>query len=178
MSNSEAIIKVRERSKESAGKVKEDLKQRKERLAEKLGENATEIRERVSSFSKALKEKLWDGKLVKYTELAEWMKDNEYIRDFYRPELRDSWVNLQYSSYRNKAYFQTCLKTIFQYHNETGNIWSHLLGAVSFLGLILSYVLKSNGEFISPVEEKSIGLIFFSCAFICLIFSVSFHLFG
>jgi hypothetical protein len=90
--HSEAIIKVREKSKESAGKVKEDLKQRKERLAEKIGENATDIRERVSSFSKALKEKLWDGKLVKYSELAEWMKDNEYIRDFYRPELRDTWV--------------------------------------------------------------------------------------
>lgn len=90
--HSEAIIKVRDKSKESAGKVKEDLKQRKERLAEKIGENATDIRERVSSFSKALKEKLWDGKLVKYSELAEWMKDNEYIRDFYRPELRDTWV--------------------------------------------------------------------------------------
>lgn len=94
--HSEAIIKVRDKSKESAGKVKEDLKQRKERLAEKIGENATDIRERVSSFSKALKEKLWDGKLVKYSELAEWMKDNEYIRDFYRPELRDTWVRLQH----------------------------------------------------------------------------------
>jgi len=159
----EAIIKVREKSKESAGKVKEDLKQRKDRLAEKIGENATDIRVRVSSFSKALKEKLWDGKLVKYSELAEWMKDNEYIRDFYRPELRDSW---------------TCLKTVFQYHNETGNIWSHLLGAGTFLVLIFSYLLKSNGDFISPVEEKSIGLVFFACAFLCLAFSVSFHLFG
>lgn len=162
----DAISLVREKSKESADKVKEEMKNRTQCLAD----NASIVRHRVSSFSKAsikvvneLKVKYWDGRLVKYSELSEWMKDNEYIENFYRPELSDTW---------------TCIKTLFRVHCETGNIWTHLIGALVFLSLFFHYLLKDNIEFVSPLEEKSIGLIFFCCAFMCLSFSTSFHLFG
>lgn len=44
--------------------------------------------------------------------MPEYLRDNEYIVKYYRREqrFRDSW------------------KTLFQLHNETGNVWTHLLG--------------------------------------------------
>ena len=31
---------------------------------------------------------IWDGRLFKFNDLPEWMKDNEYITDMHRPQVR------------------------------------------------------------------------------------------
>lgn len=58
-------------------------------------------------------------RLVSYHELPDYMKDNEYIVKYYRSE----WPLKQ------------ALFSLFQWHNETINVWTHLLGFVFFVGL-------------------------------------------
>ncbi|GAA5870331.1 hypothetical protein JCM16303_001966 [Sporobolomyces ruberrimus] len=53
-------------------------------------------------------------KLLKFKDLQEWQKDNHFIETGYR--------RLQGSYWR-------CLKTIPRIHNESVNIWTHLIGS-------------------------------------------------
>ncbi|GAA5908320.1 hemolysin III family protein [Sporobolomyces salmoneus] len=52
--------------------------------------------------------------LLKYKDLEEWQKDNHLIETGYR-KLQGSYLR--------------CLKTIPRLHNETVNIWTHLIGS-------------------------------------------------
>ncbi|PON70400.1 AdipoR/hemolysin-III-related [Parasponia andersonii] len=58
--------------------------------------------------------------LVSYEELPEYLKDNEYILDHYRCEwpLKEMFLSL------------------FSWHNETLNIWTHLSGFLIFAGIM------------------------------------------
>ena len=56
-----------------------------------------------------------------YNDLPEFYKDNEYIKKGYLINC-DSIIK--------------AIKSLFCLHNETINIWSHILGAIFFLGLI------------------------------------------
>ncbi|KAL9249022.1 Heptahelical transmembrane protein 1-like protein [Drosera capensis] len=70
------------------------------------------------------KGKMGKGKcccLWSYEELPEYMKDNEFIHKYYRVE----WP-------LKEAFF-----SLFQWHNETLNVWTHLLGFGLFLGLTI-----------------------------------------
>ena len=42
-----------------------------------------------------------------------------------------------YSGYRKRLEYQDCLKSIFKLHNETVNIWTHLLGFLIFFVLMV-----------------------------------------
>ena len=55
---------------------------------------------------------------LNYDELPEWYKDNKFIITKYRD------LNKSYMYY---------VKSIFKIHNETMNIWTHLLGSVMFI---------------------------------------------
>ncbi|XP_077237965.1 heptahelical transmembrane protein1 [Tasmannia lanceolata] len=57
--------------------------------------------------------------LISYDELPEYMKDNEYILRYYRA----NWP------------LKEALFSIFRWHNETLNIWTHLIGFFVFLVL-------------------------------------------
>ncbi|DBA84229.1 TPA: hypothetical protein ACH3X2_006294 [Trebouxia sp. C0005] len=56
-----------------------------------------------------------------YSHLPKELQDNEYITTGYRVEL-DFWDSI---------------KSLFGLHNETGNIWTHLIGFVIFLALTI-----------------------------------------
>ncbi|CAN9364002.1 unnamed protein product [Alternaria alternata] len=58
--------------------------------------------------------------LQTFQEVQAWQRDNEYLRNHYRSTT---------GSYRE------CLKSLSYLHNQTGNIYTHLIGAV----VILSY---------------------------------------
>lgn len=65
-------------------------------------------------------------RLVSYEELPEYMKENEFILNYYRSE----WPVL------NAAL------SLFSWHNETINIWTHLVGFMVFLGLTVWHLAQ------------------------------------
>ncbi|XP_020237191.1 heptahelical transmembrane protein 1 [Cajanus cajan] len=64
--------------------------------------------------------------LLSFWELPEYMKDNEYILRYYRA----NWP------------FKHALFSLFRWHNETLNVWTHLIGFLLFLGLTLANLMK------------------------------------
>ncbi|XVE63672.1 hypothetical protein DITRI_Ditri07aG0038400 [Diplodiscus trichospermus] len=64
--------------------------------------------------------------LLSYKELPEYMKDNEFILNYYRA----NWS-------LKEAFFSIC-----RWHNETLNVWTHLLGFVLFLGLTMANLME------------------------------------
>ncbi|CAN4113059.1 unnamed protein product [Withania somnifera] len=64
--------------------------------------------------------------LVSYEELPGYMKDNEFILNYYRA----NWPIKQ------------ALFSIFRWHNETLNVWTHLLGFTLFVVLTISNVVQ------------------------------------
>lgn len=59
-----------------------------------------------------------------------WQRDNPYIMTGYRVGFTNNWL---------------CFKSLFMFHNETGNVWSHLLGALAFVWFGL-YVFLYYGK--------------------------------
>ncbi|XP_010525797.1 PREDICTED: heptahelical transmembrane protein 2-like [Tarenaya hassleriana] len=80
-----------------------------------------------------------ERRLLKFEELPEYMKDNEYILDHYRCEwsLRHTFLS------------------IFSLHNETLNIWSHLGGFLIFVAMAV----------VSSKETSELGLAGITSAF-------------
>ncbi|TIA47189.1 hypothetical protein D6C77_10315 [Aureobasidium pullulans] len=102
---------------------------------------------------------------VVWEEAPEWQQDNEYILTGYRPG------NTSYSR---------CFRSLINAHNETCNIYTHLIGA-----LILPFVAintfqalsKPRFPNVSGMDYVTLGTFFFS-AECCLVFSTAFHLVG
>ncbi|KAA8539095.1 hypothetical protein F0562_025787 [Nyssa sinensis] len=63
--------------------------------------------------------------LITFEELPEYMKDNEYILNYYRA----NWP------------LKEALFSIVRWHNETLNVWTHLIGYVLFLGLTVANLM-------------------------------------
>ncbi|KAK7516628.1 hemolysin-III related-domain-containing protein [Phyllosticta citriasiana] len=95
-------------------------------------------------------------------EIQPWQQDNHYIRSGYRP--------------MSNSYFES-IKSLFYIHNETVNVYSHLLGAVAAaLGSCLLYsTLKARYETANQEDILMFGC-FFAGAAMCLGLSATYHL--
>ncbi|CDQ72795.1 adiponectin receptor protein 1 isoform X2 [Oncorhynchus nerka] len=106
--------------------------------------------------------KVWKGswRVIPFHVLPEWLKDNDYLLHGHRPPMPS---------------FRACFGSIFRIHTETGNIWTHLLGLILFIGLGTYTILRPNMYFMAPLQEKVVFGMFFLGAVLCLSFSWLFH---
>ncbi|KAL0333986.1 UNVERIFIED_CONTAM: Heptahelical transmembrane protein 1 [Sesamum angustifolium] len=84
--------------------------------------------------------------LLSFHQLPDYMKDNEYILDYYRAH----WP------------LKEALFSLFTWHNETLNVWTHLVGFLLFLGLtvanvvevsqVVDFITMITGQFPSSAE--------------------------
>jgi adiponectin receptor len=91
--------------------------------------------------------------LISCRELPAWMRDNDYIETGYRPHLES---------------MRACiLSTVMYLHNETVNIWTHLLGFLFYLRLLLRLLpsvfshsaLPFLPQIAAPVDLHSLRLL-------------------
>jgi len=81
-----------------------------------------------------------------------------------------------HTGYRNKLGYVECLKSIFQMHNETVNIWSHLVGFVYFAFLLLSNLFNKFPHNRSNADVIAVGIQLISYQ-TCMLMSCLFHTF-
>jgi len=113
--------------------------------------------ETVKAVSSAASQSL----LVLWDDLPSWRRDNAFIRSGYRAE-----SNSYAGSFRSLGWL----------HNESVNIWSHLLGAVCFFvtGVYLHTLVAPRYASASG-SDVLVFAAFFSGAFCCLGMSATYH---
>ncbi|CAL5421848.1 unnamed protein product [Camellia sinensis] len=105
------------------------MKRRGENSAKLGGDGEEERAGRVDSGQNM--KQGFERRLGKYQSFLEYLKDNEFILEFYRCK----WP------------LKETLFSVFAWHNETLNIWTHLQGFVIFVVLtVLSSLEKTNIE--------------------------------
>lgn len=107
-----------------------------------------------------LARRVWEAgwTVVHHNSLPKWLRDNECLVKGHRPPLNSFWA---------------CFKSIFRVHTETGNIWTHLLGFLAFIGISTYFLSRSSSEI--QYQEKVVFSPFFAGVILCLGFSFIFH---
>ncbi|KAG5490707.1 hypothetical protein JKF63_00829 [Porcisia hertigi] len=103
--------------------------------------------------------------LYKFEEIPQWQKYNQYIRGGYRAF---------YSA-------RMCFKSLFGWHNETINVYSHMLTFVIFLVFtVLLYTTVLNKVITAPSLGATKQVYGFFCfgSLICMLNSTLYHLFN
>ena len=95
-----------------------------------------------------------------YEELDDWYKDNEHIYGSYR------------KTNENAKFY---LKSMFKCHNETINIWTHLLGSIGFIFLLL--FTNISGLVSYPLEDSIAINVYLLSVIACFSFSTIMHTF-
>ena len=115
------------------------------------------LKETIASSAAKAEQRL----LLLFHELPAWRRDNEYITTGYRPD------SLSYAR---------SLTSIFSVHNETVNIWTHLLGSLAFLAsaLFVHGVVAPRYETASGMDMVVFAC-FFGGAVVCLSMSATYH---
>ena len=103
-------------------------------------------------------------RLLKWDEVDEYQQSNPFIR----------------SGYRGRLNLPSCLLSTLSFHNETINIWTHLLGFIFFLVLLVRDVvvlpsLTSVAEITLADLLVLVGMLV--CYQACMILSSLFHTF-
>ena len=121
-------------------------------------------RRRSSTTAEVLKDnakKLGNTLTILWDDLASWQRDNHYIHSGYRP-----------ASYS----FGKSYASLLYLHNESVNIYSHLLGAVSIgcVGASIYQAVGSRYESANAGDIFTIGC-FFVSAVLCMGMSATYH---
>ncbi|KAL8575461.1 hypothetical protein ACOMHN_013012 [Nucella lapillus] len=132
-------------------------------LPEELEEPAVSILSVPSKCAEQAEEfvrKVWAAgwNVVHHHTLPDWLKDNDFLLRGHRTPTNS---------------FIACFKSIFRIHTETGNIWTHLLGMIAFLGIAVYFLTRPTVEV--QWQEKAVFSAFFIGAILCLGFSWIFH---
>jgi predicted membrane channel-forming protein YqfA (hemolysin III family) len=105
--------------------------------------------------------KLDKYRLYKIDEVESYLRSNPFIR----------------SGYRGNMSMLSCIRSTLALHNETVNIWTHLLGFVVFLALLVKdFVVIPLYDFISFADLCVLAGVLF-CYQACMFLSSLFHTF-
>jgi len=122
-------------------------------------ETLSSAKESVQSAAETAADAL--AKHILYADLPPWRRDNAYILSGYRPTSNS---------------FSLSLRSLLYLHNETVNIWSHLLGALAscLAGAAAYNLIHPRYVTASPAD-----VLVFSCFFLgavaCLGMSATYH---
>ncbi|OTB08601.1 hypothetical protein M426DRAFT_316614 [Hypoxylon sp. CI-4A] len=101
--------------------------------------------------------------LLAWKDILPWQRDNEFIL----------------TSYRRASYsYLASLRSIFAVHNETANIWSHLLGALFFTVTLYQYFELSTTTSAVRTEDIIALSIYNLSVAVCFVLSTTFHTFS
>jgi len=114
--------------------------------------------EQAEDFAINVWHRFQSWKVCHFHHLPQWLQDNDFLRKGHRPPLPT---------------FRECFKSIFRIHTETGNIWTHLLGVVAFIGLASFFLAMPHTEI--NLQEKMVFSCFFAGAIVCMGLSFTFH---
>lgn len=100
--------------------------------------------------------------IFSWEDLPPWMQSDPYIRRGYRRQL-DS--------------FGACLRSVFYLHNESVNIWSHLLPTLAYLIILLvtdysTLRQPQNGGVRLSTADNAVLQTYIAGSIVCLVFSV------
>lgn len=129
----------------------------RERVEEKLIKVAGVANQHIDKIKYAMS--YGTNRLLAYDELPGPWQSNEYIRTGYR--FLDSAADCWYS--------------LFYFHNETGNIWTHLLGFIFLFSVGVYELFFSELMTSIPVNDRIVFLVFFLAACKCLMCSTVWH---
>lgn len=115
----------------------------------------------IEVAAKKVEKKIVNAVTVLWEDLPAWQRDNHFIQTGYRPA---------------SASFKRSFASLAYLHNESVNIYSHLVGAVVFSlsGAVLYTAIKSRYETAAPSDILAFSL-FFAGAALCLGMSGTYH---
>ena len=124
-------------------------------------DNKVDLDKTDDSLVRQTSEKAKEALTVLWNELPAWQQDNSYIQRGYRPAS---------NSYQKSA------ASIGYLHNESVNIWTHLIGAVLALvtAAVLYGVLRPRFPMANS-EDVRVFACFFLGAIACLGMSATYH---
>ena len=130
----------------------------------KLADPHESLAEQVEDAAKATGKEVKHLLTVLWDDLQSWQQDNHYIHSGYRPA-----SNSYTKSFASLGYL----------HNESVNIYTHLLGAIAFTlsGISLCQALGSRYASASGADVFAFGCFFLGAA-LCLGMSATYHTIG
>ncbi|PWN38721.1 HlyIII-domain-containing protein [Ceraceosorus guamensis] len=134
----------------------EEVRARGHARASSVAKKAREMEDAV--YHAALELAGQGQRLIRYENLPELWKNNEHILSGYR--------------FIPSQNFGALLRSTFEIHNETGNIHSHLLGAVIIIPLF--WPSKGLDADTTPMD-RLVQTLYLAAALKCLVLSVSWH---
>jgi adiponectin receptor len=125
-------------------------------------DTAKKAAQQISKEKKELEKKIEQRLTILWNDLPEWQRDNHYILSGYRPGSNS---------------YQKSFKSLGYLHNESVNIYTHLIGAIlALVGSIVLYLIL-GARYASATKED---VVVFSCYFLgavaCLGMSATFHM--
>jgi len=106
----------------------------------------------VTQKTKKIVDRLALYKLLPLSEAPEYLKGfslpSTYL-DIYTFSLIEKFI---YTGYRVNFTAKLCFHSLFRWHNETCNIWTHVIGTLLFCYLIF-HTIQIHTDSVSPYQE-------------------------
>ena len=134
----------------TTGREEQKSRQRQKSVPELLGDSISNAEEKVKN-----------ALVVLWGDLPSWQQDNQFIISGYRPQSNS---------------FKKSFGSLGYLHNETVNIFTHLIPAFGFiiLGISLYFTIVPRYETIRRADIYAFAC-FFAGAFLCLGMSATYH---